>query len=161
MDVCAPLATIPVAFFDRVTGLSALAVQHVRADGRTALVYHDAAGVASARPLLAGIAETLMAELAAGHTLSIIESSVPEHRAEPFVYAQVTLSFTAWTGRVGAGAERVIDATAVARSCGITVAEVERTECLVLAVHRARACAFAGFRQLPLGDRSRRVLAVA
>ncbi len=161
MDVGPPLATLPVSFFDHHTGLSALAVQHVRADGRTALVYHDAPGVIAARQLLGGVAETLMAELAAGHTLSLVETSIPEHRAEPFVYARVTLSFTAWTGRVSADTERVISVDAVACACGIDRRELERTEALVLSVHRPRACAFPGFRQLGLGDRSRRVLAVA
>ncbi len=161
MDVRAPLVTIPVSFFDRQTGLSALAVQHVRADGRTALVYHDAPGTAAARPLLSGVADTLMAALAPGHTLSLIETSIPEHRAEPFLYARVTLSFTAWTGRVSAGTERVIAADDVARACGIEVRELVRTEALVLSVQRPRACAFPGFRQLELGERNRRALAVA
>jgi hypothetical protein len=161
MDVGAPLATLPVSFFDHQTGLSALAVQHVRADGRTALVYHDAAGVASARPLLGAVAETLMAELPPGHTLSVVETSIPEHRAEPFVYAHVALSFTAWTGRVAAHGERAIPPDAVARACGIDIRELERTEALVLSIHQPRACAFPGFRQLALGERSRRVLAVA
>ncbi len=161
MDVCAPLATLPVSFFDARTGLSALAVQHVRADGRTALVYHDAPGVVAARTLLGGVAETLMSELPAGHTLSVVETSIPEHGAELFVYAQVSLSFTAWTGHVSADAERVIAAAAVAGACGIDVRELERTEALVLSIHRPRACAFPGFRQLGLGDRTRRVLAVA
>jgi hypothetical protein len=52
MDAGALLATVPVAFFDPRSGLSALALQHVRADGRTVLVYHDAPSVAAARPLL-------------------------------------------------------------------------------------------------------------
>lgn len=161
MDVPPPLATIPVSFFDHRTGLSALAFQHVRADGRTALVYHDAPGVVAARPLLSGIAETLVASLAPGHTLGLIETSVPEHSAEPFVYARVSLSFTAWTGRVATDTERVIATDAVARACGIHQHELERTELLVLAIHRPRACAFAGFRQLGLGERDRRALAVA
>ncbi len=161
MDVPAPLATIPVSFFDPRTGLSALAVQHVRADGRTALVYHDAPGVVAARPLLGGVAEMLVATLPPGHTLGLIETSVPEHGAEPFVYARVTLTFAAWTGRVTADSERVIGADAVARTCGIDVRELERTEALVLSIHQARACAFPGFRQLPLGERMRRVLAAA
>ena len=161
MDVGAPLVTIPVSFFDHQTGLSALAMQHVRADGRTALVYHDAPGTVAARPLLSGAAETLMAGLAPGHTLSLIETNIPEHRAEPFVYARVSLSFTAWTGRVSADTERVITADAVAHACGIDVRELVRTEALVLSIHRPRACAFPGFRQLGLGDRNRRVLAVA
>jgi hypothetical protein len=161
MDVAAPLATIPVGFFDHLTGLSALALQHVRADGRTALVYHDAAGVMAARPLLSGVAETLMAELPVGHTLSLVETSIPEHPSEPFVYARVTLSFTAWTGRVGVEGERVIAADVVARACGIDLHELERTEALVLSIHRPRECAFPGFRQRALGDRDRRALAVA
>jgi hypothetical protein len=161
MDVCAPLATVAVSFFDPHHCLSALALQHVRADGRTALVYHDAPGVAAAAPLLAGVAETLMAGLGAGHTLSLIETSMPEHEAEPFVYARVTLSFAAWLGRVNAGSGRVIAVDEVARACGITVREVRRTEVLVLSVRRARSCAFPGFRQLPLGERGPSVLAVA
>jgi hypothetical protein len=161
MDVCGPLATVPVSFFDLHSGLSALAVQHLRGDGRTALVYHDAPGMMAASPLLAGVAETLMAELAAGHTLSLIETSMPEHNAEPFVYARVTLSFAAWLGRVNAGTGRVIPVDEVARSCGIAVREVHRTEVHVLSIHRARSCAFPGFRQLPLGERGRGVLAVA
>jgi hypothetical protein len=163
MDVDAPLVTLPVAFFDHQAGLSALAVQHVRASGRTALVYHDAPGVVAARPLLSGVAETLMAGLAPGHTLSLIETNIPEHLAEPFVYARVSLSFTAWTGRVSADTERVIGADAVAQACGIDVHELVRTEALVLSIHRPRACAFPGFRQLGLGDRdrSRRAVAVA
>jgi hypothetical protein len=161
MNARAPLATIPVSFFDRRTGLSALALQHVRADGRTALVYHDAPGAVAAHPLLAGVAETLVAGLAAGHTLSLIETSVPEHRAERFIYAQVTLSFTAWTGRVSVGTHRVLGADAVVEACGIDERELERTEALVLSIHHPRACAFPGFRQLGLGDRDGRVLAVA
>lgn len=161
MDVTAPLATIPISFFDHHAGLSALAVQHVRADGRTVLVYHDAAGVMAARPLLGGVAEALMAELPAGHTLSLVESSIPEHRSEPFVYARVTLSFTAWTGRVSADGERVITADGAARACGIGLRELERTEALVLTIHRPRACAFPGFRQRALGDRTRRAVVVA
>jgi hypothetical protein len=161
MDIHAPLVTIPVSFFDHQTGLSALAVQHVRADGRTALVYHDAPGTVAARPLLGGVAETLMAELAPGHTLALIETNIPEHSAESFVYARVSLSFTAWTGRVSADTERVITTHEVADACGIDVCELLRTETLVLSIHRPRACAFAGFRQLGLGDRNRRALAVA
>jgi hypothetical protein len=161
MDVTAPLATLPVSFFDPHSGLSAFAIQHVRADGRTTLVYHDATGVAAALPLLAGVAETLIAELGAGQTLSLIETSVPEHEAEPFVYARVTLSSAAYPGRVNAGAGRMMSIDAVARACGIEVREVERTQTLVLALHRRRACAFPGFRQLALGERARRVLAVA
>jgi hypothetical protein len=38
---------------------------------------------------------------------------------------------------------------------------VRRTEELVTAIHRPRACAFAGFRQLALGERAGRVLAAA
>ncbi len=161
MDVCAPLLTIPVSFFDRQTGLSALAVQHVRTDGRTALVYHDSPGRVAARPLLGGVAQTLMAELAPGQTLALIETNVPEHPAEPFVYARVSLSVTAWTGRVSAATERVISAAAVAAACGIDMRELVRTEALVLSIHCTRACAFPGFRQLGLGDRNRRALAVA
>ncbi|HSP64627.1 MAG TPA: hypothetical protein VLO10_00420 [Candidatus Deferrimicrobium sp.] len=161
MDSSAPLVTIPVSFFDHQTGLSALAVQHVRADGRTALVYHDAPGIAAARPLLSGVAETLMAGLAPGHTLALVETSVPEHHAEQFVYARVSLSFTAWTGRVSADSERVISLDAVALACGIEVCELMSTEALVRSIHRPRACAFPGFRQLGLRDRTRRVLAVA
>ena len=161
MDIGAPLATIPVSFFDRSTGLSALAVQHVRADGRIVLVYHDAAGVVAARPLLGGVAETLLADLPPGHTLGLVETSMPEHPAEPFVYARVTLAFTAWTGRVAAEGERPLAADDVARACGIAVEELRRTESLVSSIHRPRGCAFAGFRQLALGERSRRVLAAA
>ncbi len=161
MDALAPLATIPVSFYDRASGLSALAVQHVRGDGRTALVYHDAPGEVATRALLSGVAETLMAGLAPGHTLSLIETNVPEHRAEPFVYAQVSLAFTAWTGRVSAAGARVITTDAVARACGIDVSELLETEALIVSIHRPRACAFPGFRQLALGDRDRRALSVA
>jgi hypothetical protein len=161
MDVGVPLATLPVSFFDHRTGLSALALQHVRADGRTALVYHDAPNVIAARPLLGGVAETLVTGLPPGHTLSLVESSVPEHRAEPFVYARVTLASAAWSGRVSADSERVVGADAVARACGIDIRELERTETLVRSIHRPRACAFPGFRQLALGDRTRSDLAVA
>jgi hypothetical protein len=152
MDTCALLATVPVTFFDDDSGMSALAIQHVRADSRIALVYHDAPGVAAARPLLAGVAETLMADLVAGQTLSLIETSMPEHEAEPFVYARVTLSFAAaaWPGRVSAGSGRVIAVDEVARTCGIAIREVHRTEVLVLSIHRVRSCAFPGFRQLSL-----------
>jgi hypothetical protein len=161
MDALAPLVTIPVSFFDHQAGLSALAIQHVRAGSRIALVYHDAPGEVAARSLLGGVAETLMAGLAPGHTLGIIESNVPEHRAEPFVYARVSLSFTVWTGRVSAAAERIVTADAVAQACGITAEELEHTQALVLSIHQPRACAFPGFRQLVLGDRSRRALALA
>jgi hypothetical protein len=161
MNVGAPLVTVPVSFFDHQTGLSALAVQHLRSDGRTAVVFHDAPGPAAARPLLSGVAETLMAELPAGHTLALIETNVPEHAAESFVYARVSLSFTAWTGRVSAATERVITTDAVAQACGIEVCELLETEVIVLSIHRPRACAFPGFRQLGLGDRNRRALAVA
>jgi hypothetical protein len=161
MDMRAALVTVPVSFFDPHSGLSALAVQHLRVDGRTVLVYHDAPGVIAARPLLAGVAETLMADLAGGHTLSLIETSMPEHDAEPFVYARVSLSFAAWLGRVNAGTGRVVAVDEVACACGIEVREVRRTEALVLSIHRVRSCAFPGFRQRPLGDRGRSVLAVA
>ncbi|HWF57360.1 MAG TPA: hypothetical protein VG520_03315 [Candidatus Dormibacteraeota bacterium] len=161
MDRHTALVTVPVSFFDQQTGISALAVQHLRADGRTVLVYHDAPGVIAARPLLAGVAETLMAELAAGQTLALIESSMPEHDAEPFVYARVSLSFAAWVGRVNAGSGRVIAVDEVACACGIAVAEVRRTEVLALSIHRVRSCAFPGFRQRRLGDRARSALAVA
>ncbi len=161
MDAGPPLATLPVTFFDPRSGLSALAVQHVRATGRIALVYHDAPGVAAARPLLAGVAETLMGELPAGHTLGLIETSIPEHDFEPFVYARVVLSCAAWPGRINAGTGRVMGVEAVAAECGVAGREVQRTEFLVLAVHRPRACAFPGFRQLPLGERDGRFLAVA
>ncbi len=157
----APLVTLPVSFFDPQTGLSALAVQHLRTDGRTALVYHDAPGVAAARPLLAGVAETLMSAMPTAHTLGLIETSVPENSFEPFVYARVVLSCAAWPGRIDAGTGRVMGVAAVAHACGIEVAEVERTEFLVLAVHQRRACAFPGFRQLPLGRRAGSALAVA
>ncbi|HEY8674649.1 MAG TPA: hypothetical protein VIO13_01590 [Candidatus Dormibacteraeota bacterium] len=152
MDTCALLATVAVTFFDDHSGMSALAIQHVRADSRIALVYHDAPGVAAARPLLAGVAETLMADLVAGQTLSLIETSMPEHEAEPFVYARVTLSFAAaaWPGRVSACSGRVIAVDEVARTCGIAIREVHRTEVLVLSIHRVRSCAFPGFRQLCL-----------
>jgi hypothetical protein len=161
MDVSAPLATVPVAFFDPRSGVSALALQHVRADGRTALIYHDSPSVAATRPLLSSIAESLMAELPPGHTLGIIETSVPEHDFEPFVYARAILSRAAWPGRINAGTGRVMAAEAVAAACGIDAGEVERTEFLVLAIHRPRACAFPGFHQLPLGERAGRFLAVA
>jgi hypothetical protein len=157
----APLATIPVSFFDPQTGLSALAVQHLRVDGRVALVYHDAPGVASARPLLGAIATTLMAELREGQTLSVIESSVPEHPAEPFIYAQVALASVPNPERVNAGLGRVIGVAEVARACGIDAREVERTQVLVVETHRPRACAFPGFRQLVLGERARDGLAAA
>jgi hypothetical protein len=161
MEVGVLLATLPVSFFDHRTGLSALAVQHVHADGRSALVYHDAPNVSAARPLLGGVAETLVNALPPGHTLSLVESSVPEHHAEPFVYARVTLTYAASSGHVSADSQRVVGADAVARACGIDIRELERTETLVRAIHRPRACAFPGFRQLALGDRTRRVLAVA
>ncbi|MEO8899353.1 MAG: hypothetical protein ABI352_11735 [Candidatus Dormibacter sp.] len=161
MHVGSPLATVPVSFFDHRTGLSALAIQHLRCDGRVVLVFHDAPGSASARRLLSGVAETLAGELADGQTLGLIECSVPEHAAEPFIYARVTLSAAIHPGHVDAGAGRVIGVDAVARECGIEVAEVQRTEELVAAIHKPRACAFAGFRQLALGERAGRVLAAA
>jgi hypothetical protein len=161
MDVGAPLATVPVTFFDHRTGLSALAIQHLRCDGRVAVVFHDAPGSASARRLLSGVAETLAGELADGQTLGLIETSVPEHPAEPFIYARVTLSAAVHPGHVEAGAGRVISVEAVARACGIEVREVRRTEALVAAIHRPRACAFRGFRQLALGERAARVLEAA
>ncbi|HEY7927100.1 MAG: hypothetical protein ACHQ06_06985 [Candidatus Dormibacteria bacterium] len=161
MQVGAPLATLPVSFFDHRTGLSALAIQHLRSDGRVALVFHDAPGAASAQRLLTGVAESLAGELAEGQTLGIIESNVPEHSAEPFIYARVTLSAAIHPGHVDAGAGRVIGVEAVARACGIEVREIQRTEALVAAIHRPRACAFPGFRQLVLGERAGRVLEAA
>lgn len=161
MHVGAPLATVPVSFFDNRTGLSALAIQHLMCDGRVALVFHDAPGAAPARRLLSGVAEALARELTEGQTLGIIESSVPEHPAEPFIYARVTLSAEIHPGHVDAGAGRVISVEAVARACGIEVREVQRTEALVAAIHRPRACAFLGFRQLALGDRTGRALEAA
>ncbi|MBJ7608817.1 MAG: hypothetical protein JF887_05235 [Candidatus Dormibacteraeota bacterium] len=155
MQTAPPLATLPVSFFDRRTGLSALAVQHLRLDGRVVVVYHDASGVAAAGPLLCGIAEKLLAELADGQTLSLIETSVPEHPAEPFIYARVTLSSAGPATGVRAGGGRVVGIDAVARACGIEVREVQHTETLVCAIHRPRACAFPGFRQLALGERDR------
>lgn len=157
----APLATIPVSFFDHQTGRSALAMQHLHAGGRTVVVYHDAPGVAAARPLLSGVAETIAAELGEGQTLSLIECSVPEHAAEPHIYARVTLSSTTATGRIDAGPGRVVSIESVARACGLEVAEIERTEALVAAVHQPRSCAFPGFRQLRLGERAGRGLAAA
>src|SRR4029077_1765476 len=124
-------------------------------------VYHDAAGIAAARPLLTGIAERLTAELATGQSLSLIESSVPEHPAEPFIYAWVSLWSTADPRQVNAGAGRVMGIEAVARACGVEVREIERTEVLVSATHTPRHCAFPGFRQLALGVRSRRGLEAA
>jgi hypothetical protein len=161
MHVGAPLVTVPVSFFDHRTGLSALAIQHLRCDGRVVLVFHDAPGAASARRLLGGVAETLAGELGDGQTLGLIESSVPEHPAEPFIYARVTLTAAIHPGHVDAGAGRVISVEAVARECGIEVAEVQRTEELVAAIHEPRSCAFGGFRQLALGERVGRVLAAA
>jgi hypothetical protein len=161
MQPDAPLVTVPVSFFDHRSGLSALAVQHLRPSGRVVLVFHDAPGAAAARPLLSGVAQTLAGELTGGQTLTIIESSVPEHPAEPFIYAQVTLSTSHPAGVVNAGAGRVISVAAVARTCGVEVREVERTQALVAAIHRPRQCAFAGFRQLALGDFARGVLAAA
>lgn len=161
MHEAAPLATIPVSFFDHQTGLSALAVQHLHAGGRTVIVYHDAPGNAAARPLLSGIAETLAAELGAGQTLGLIECSLPEHAAEPYIYARVTLSSTTPSGRVDAGPGRVVSVESVARACGVEVREVERTEALVAAMHRPRSCAFPGFRQLRLRERAGRDLAAA
>ena len=155
-----PLATRLVSFFDTARGISALAVVHIRRDGRTALVYHDAPGVAAARPVLSAVAGALTADLGPGQTLGIVESSIPENAFEPFVYARVILSGAAWPGAVNAGTGRVLGVPAVAAACGIDVREVERTEALVTSVHRPRACAFPGFRQLPLRDRPA-VLSVA
>jgi hypothetical protein len=161
MQFGGPLATVPVTFFDHRTGLSALAIQHLRCDGRVALVFHDAPGAAAARRLLSGVAETLAGELTDGQTLGLIESSVPEHPAEPFIYARVTLSAAVHPGHVDAGAGRVISVETVARACGIEVREVQRTEALVALMHRPRACAFLGFRQLALGERTGRALEAA
>jgi hypothetical protein len=147
------LATIPVSFFDHQSGVSALAIQHLRADGRTVLVYHDAPGSAAARPLLSGVAETLASEVAAGQTLGMFECCVPEHPAEPYIYARVTLSPATSTRGVDAGATRVVPLAAVAQACGIDVSEVQRTEAVIASIHRPRQCAFPGFRQLPLGAR--------
>lgn len=161
MDSAAPLVTTPVSFFEPHTGHSVFAVQHIRADGRTALLFHDAQGIAAARPLLAAVAASLMADLPEGHTLSLIESGVPEHPVEPFVYARVTISSAAYPGRLVAGTGHALDLAAVARACGVAVREVERTQLLVRLIHRPRSCAFPGFRQLPLGDRGRRALVAA
>ncbi len=170
-----PLASIAVAFFDARSGLSALAVQHLRTDGRTVLVFHDAPGPAAAHPLLTGVAESLAMELSAGQTLTLVETSMPEHPVETFIYARVVL------GRVpaapaavsrGAGDRRaavrvsarggaILSPTAVARLCGITVMELGRTEHLVAGIHQPRSCAFPGFRQLPLGIRDRVVRVAA
>lgn len=153
MHSTGPLATRLVSFFDTPRGISALAVVHLHRDGRTALVYHDAPGVAAARPVLSAVAAALAAEVPAGHTLGIVESSIPENAFEPFVYARVILSGAAWPGAVNAGTGRVLAVAAVAAACGVHVSEIERTEALVTSVHRPRACAFPGFRQLPLRDR--------
>ena len=148
MPVTAPLATVPIAFFDQRTGLSALAVQHLRTDGRLALVYHDAPSSAAALPLLGALAEALVGEIGEGRCLGIIESSLPEHPAERFAYAQVILSTGPLPGRVRVGAGRQLGLCSVAEACGVEAQEVARTEELVRAVHRPRACAFPGFRQL-------------
>lgn len=164
MTSMAPLATSLVSFFDPNGGLSALAVQHVRSDGRTVIVYHDAPSGSTARRLLCGIADTLSAELSPSQSLGMIECYVPEHPAEPFIYARLTLSRTSSSGRVEIGAARVVSVESVARACGITMAEVDRTQSLVSAVHLPRGCAFPGFRQLALGARpplERRDLAAA
>lgn len=156
--IATPLATVPVTFFDRHTGLSALAVQHLHVGGRLAIVYHDAPSITAARPLLAGVAETLLTELAPGQLLGVIECSVPEHAAEPYIYARVSLSVNAASGRVHVGPGRVVAADAVAAACGVAPRELARTEALVAAVHRPRRCAFPGFRQLALRDREARPL---
>jgi hypothetical protein len=152
---------MPVSFFDHQSGLSALAIQHVSTEGRMVIVYHDAPSPAAARAALSRVAETLAGELAPGQVLGLIECCVPEHAAEPFIYARATLSSVRGSGRVDVGAARVVSVEAVARACGIEVREVERTEHLVASVHRPRRCAFPGFRQLRLGDRGRRGVAAA
>lgn len=148
MQAAPPLATLPIAFFDERSGLSALALQHVRPDGRLALVYHDAPSTAAALPLLSALAEALAAELADGRCLGIIEFSLPEHPVERFAYAQVVLSPGLLPGRVRVGAGRQLGVCAVAEACGVEPTELARTEELVRALHRPRACAFPGFRQL-------------
>lgn len=156
-----PLATLPVTFFDPQTGLSALAVQHVHAGGRTALVYHDATGSSAARTLLSGVAQALLSELGEGQTLGLIETSMPEHSAEPFIYARVALSRAASGGPVTAAPGRVLTLDAVARACGVETREIQRTEAVVSSVHRPRACAFSGFRHRGLGPRGRREVEAA
>ena len=152
---------MPVSFFDEQRGLSALAIQHVSANGRMVIVYHDAPSPAAARAALGRVAETLAAELAPGQLLGLIECCVPEHEAEPFIYARATVSSVPGSGRVDVGATRVVSVEAVARACGIEAREVERTELLVATVHRPRRCAFPGFRQLRLGERARRDVVAA
>lgn len=159
MNTASPVATIPVSFFDRQTGLSALAIQHIRCDGCTTLVYHDAPRVTAALPLLAGVAEALLAGPAGEQPSRLIESSMPEHTAEAFVYAEV--SFSSAASGVPAPSARLVGVDEVARACGVSVREILRTQVLVTAVYTPRCCAFAGFRQLPVGAGGRRILAVA
>jgi hypothetical protein len=170
-----PLASIAAAFFDSRSGLSALAVQHLRTDGRAVIVFHDAPGPAAAHPLLSGIAEALGTELTAGQTLTLVETSMPEHPVETFIYARLVLGRVPDAtsahvvetgdrqpvGRLSARGGAVLSAAAVARLCGITVMELGRTEHLVVGVHQPRSCAFPGFRQLPLGVRDRVMRAAA
>ena len=170
-----PLASIAAAFFDSRSGLSALAMQHLRTDGRAVIVFHDAPGPAAAHPLLSGVADALAMELTAGQTLTLVETSMPEHPVETFIYARLVLgrapdATSAHVGesggprpgvRLSARGGAVLSASAVARLCGITVMELARTEHLVAGIHQPRSCAFPGFRQLPLGVRDRAMRAAA
>lgn len=148
-----PLASVAVSFFDPGSGVSALALQHLRCDGRTVVVYHDASSPAAAARLLGAVGERLIGEMQAGGVLSMIDTSMPEHPLESFAYAQVSLWHAPTPGRINAGSARRLTPASVAQRCGITVAELERTEQLVVAVHRPRACTFPGFRQVALGLR--------
>ena len=150
MTASPPLAVVPLAFIDSRTGISALALQHVQHDARVVLLYHDAPGPAATLPLVGAIARSLRARLALGQALTIIETSMPEHPAETFVYAQAALRCHDLDDEVEVASLRAISADRAARACGITREELRRTEQLVTAIHRPRGCAFPGFTELHL-----------
>lgn len=154
------LAGAPLAFLDIRSGLSALALQHVHLQTRVTLLYHDAPGPAATLPLLAAVATSLHLHTAAGEPLTLVETSMPEHTAESFVYAHAGLRRCGLDDRVEVTSLRVLSADRVARVCGITAGELRRIEHFVSAIHRPRGCAFPGFTETRL-DTSEHAAGVA
>lgn len=154
-----PLLTVTSAAFDRRSGLSVLVVEHVHAKRRLALLFHDAATLAASRPLLAVVAATLRGRLAPGQGLGMVESSLPDHPREPFLYARVGAPAATGQARRGVTVGPLLSGAMVAELCGITTQELRRTEELAVAMYESRRCAFAGFPQLDLVEPDRGDLA--
>lgn len=159
MPLTPPLVSVTSAVFDRHSGVSALLVEHVHPHRRLGLVFHDAATLVAVRPLLAKVVATLRAHLASGQSLVLVESSLPDHPCEPFLYARVGTPTPPIQARRSVTVGPLLARTTVAELCGISAHELRRTEELALAMYEPRRCAFAGFRQLELVELDRGELA--